>query len=234
MLEAAGAACVELRKLEMTYGEGPAAVRASRGLTLQIFPAELVCILGPSGSGKSTLLHLIAGLQQPSAGEIRVCGTPIHEMSLDQAARWRRRNLGIIHQFFNLIPTLTIVQNVALPLLLEGQRLRQVRPRVEALLEELGIAQRRDHPLDQLSGGEMQRVAIARALVASPRVILADEPTGNLDTRTGTEMLSIFRSLTREKGTTIVLVTHDLAATSYADRVISLRDGRVVEDTLAS
>ena len=201
-----------------------------RHTDLDVEHGELVCILGPSGSGKSTLLHLIAGLQQPSAGAIRVCGTEIHGLTLDQAARWRRRNLGMIHQFFNLIPTLSIVQNVALPLLLEGRRLRQVRPRVDQLLEQLGIAARRDHALEQLSGGELQRVAIARALVAEPRLILADEPTGNLDTRTGDEILAIFHGLTRDQGSTILLATHDLNATSYADRIVTLRDGQVAED----
>jgi putative ABC transport system ATP-binding protein len=213
----------------MTYGAGPTAVEAIRDLDLRVEHGEFVCILGPSGSGKSTLLHLVAGLQQPSAGEIRVCGAPIHSLSLDQAARWRRRNLGIVHQFFNLIPTLSIVQNVALPLLLEGRRLREVRPRAEQLLDELGLRARRDHELEQLSGGELQRVAIARALVAEPRLILADEPTGNLDTRTGAETLAIFRRL-GDRGRTIVLATHDLDATSYADRVITLQDGAIAQD----
>jgi putative ABC transport system ATP-binding protein len=214
----------------MTYGSGSTAIRAIRELDLEVPDGEFVCILGPSGSGKSTLLHLIAGLQQPSAGSIAVGGAAVHAMSLDEAARWRRRNLGMIHQFFNLVPTLSIVQNVALPLLLEGRRLRELRPRVDALLEELGIASRRDHELEQLSGGEMQRVAIARALVAEPRLILADEPTGNLDTRTGAETLAIFSRLTREQGTTLLMATHDLATTSYADRIVTLRDGRIAED----
>jgi putative ABC transport system ATP-binding protein len=214
----------------MTYGSGSTAIRAIRELDLAVPDGEFVCILGPSGSGKSTLLHLIAGLQQPSAGSIAIGGAAVHAMSLDEAARWRRRNLGMIHQFFNLVPTLSIVQNVALPLLLEGRRLRELRPRVDALLEELGIASRRDHELEQLSGGEMQRVAIARALVAEPRLILADEPTGNLDTRTGAETLAIFSRLTREQGTTLLMATHDLAATSYADRIVTLRDGRIAED----
>ena len=226
--------CVETRGLQMTYGEGPAAVEAICGLDLAIEHGDFVCVLGPSGSGKSTLLHLIAGLQQPSAGAIRVCGTEIHGLTLDQAARWRRRNLGMIHQFFNLIPTLSIVQNVALPLLLEGRRLRQVRPRVLALLDQLGIANRSSHELDQLSGGELQRVAIARALVAEPRLILADEPTGNLDTRTGDETLAIFQRLTREQGSTILMATHDLNATSYADRILGLKDGRIAEDIRAA
>jgi putative ABC transport system ATP-binding protein len=214
----------------MIYGAGSTAVRAIHELDLAVPDGEFVCILGPSGSGKSTLLHLIAGLQQPSAGSIAVGGTAIHVLGLDAAARWRRRHLGMIHQFFNLVPTLSLVQNVALPLLLEGRRLREVRPRVDALLEELGIAGRRDHELEQLSGGEMQRVAIARALVAEPRLILADEPTGNLDTRTGAETLAIFSRLTREQGTTLLMATHDLAATSYADRIVTLRDGQIAED----
>jgi putative ABC transport system ATP-binding protein len=226
--------CVEIHGLQMTYGAGPAAVHAIRDLELRVRDGEFVCILGPSGSGKSTLLHLIAGLQQPSAGTIHVGGEAIHALSLDQAARWRRRRLGMIHQFFNLIPTLSLVQNVALPLLLEGRRLRELRPRVEVLLDELGMSGRRDHALDQLSGGEMQRVAIARALFAAPRLILADEPTGNLDTRTGGEILGIFSRLIRDHGATIVMATHDLSATSNADRIISLRDGQVAEDIRCS
>jgi putative ABC transport system ATP-binding protein len=217
----------------MTYGAGPTAVEAIRDLDLSVPHGEFVCVLGPSGSGKSTLLHLVAGLQQPTAGEIRVCGTPIHSLTLDQAARWRRRHLGMVHQFFNLIPTLSIVQNVALPLLLEGRRLPQVRARVDELLEELGIAGRREHEIEQLSGGEMQRVAIARALVASPPLILADEPTGNLDTRAGAETLAIFRRLA-DRGSSIVMGTHDLGATSYADRVITLKDGQIAEDLRAA
>jgi len=222
--------CVETRGLQMTYGEGLAAVEAIRNMDLTVQQGEFVCILGPSGSGKSTLLHLLAGLQQPTSGQIYVCGAAIHAMSLDQAARWRRRNLGMIHQFFNLIPTLSIVQNIALPLLLEGRRLHQVRPRVEQLLDELGIAGRRDHELEQLSGGEMQRVAIARALVAQPRLILADEPTGNLDSRTSGEIMDLFRRLNSDHGLTLVVITHERNIAECASRIVELRDGRVESD----
>ncbi len=222
---------VQVSALRLIYGHGSAAVHAIDKLDLEVAPGRFVCVLGPSGSGKSSLLHVLGGLLRPSAGRVEICGARIDAMSLDAAARWRRRHLGMVHQFFNLIPTLTVIQNVALPLLLEGQRLRAVRPRVDALLERLGIEHRCAHAIDELSGGEMQRVAVARALVAEPDLLLADEPTGNLDTRTGDEILGIFRELTHERGTTLILVTHDLHATSYADRVVTLRDGRIVEDT---
>lgn len=222
---------VAVSGLEMAYGGGRARVRALDGIELRVPAGQFLCVLGPSGSGKSTLLHLLAGLQLPTAGSIRVGDTDVHELSLDDAARWRRRNVGMVHQFFNLIPTLSLVQNIATPLLLEGYRLRQLRDRVDALLERLQLLHRREHSLAELSGGEMQRVAIARALVAEPGLLLADEPTGNLDSRTGGEILGLFREMAAERGVTLIMMTHDLQATSVADRVISLRDGRVDEET---
>ena len=219
--------------LRMIYGQGAGTVEALRGLSFRVPQGQFVCVMGPSGCGKSTLLHLLAGLQKPTAGTIRIRDADIHTMSIDEAARWRRRNLGMVHQFFNLIPTLTVVQNIAVPLLLEGYRLRHLRDRVDALLDRLGILDRRDRNLDELSGGEMQRVAIARALIADPGLILADEPTGNLDTQNGLEILGLFRELTTARGVTLIIMTHDRQATSYADRVILLRDGQIEEDTAA-
>jgi putative ABC transport system ATP-binding protein len=223
--------CVQTENLEMVYGEGSAAVRALRGIDLTIPQGQFVVVMGPSGSGKSTLLHLLAGLQQPTSGRICIHGAEIHKMSLDDSARWRRRNLGMVHQFFNLIPTLTLVQNIAMPLLLDGQRLTRLRDRVDELLNSLGMLDRRDHGLDQLSGGELQRIAIARALMAEPPLILADEPTGNLDTANGLEILRLFSNLSRDRGVTLIMMTHDRQATTYADRVILLRDGAIEEDS---
>jgi putative ABC transport system ATP-binding protein len=217
--------------LRVTYGLGEAVVRALDGIDLCIPGGQFVCVLGPSGSGKSTLLHALAGLRRPTEGSVRVGETDVHSLTLDQAAVWRRRNVGLVHQFFNLLPTLSVVQNVATPLLLDGYRLRHLRDRVDALLDRLGILHRKGHALDQLSGGELQRVAIARALVAEPGLLLGDEPTGNLDSRTGGEVLALFREVASERGTTTLLMTHDLNATSYADRVIRLRDGLIEEDS---
>ncbi len=217
--------------LRVIYGSGSAAVRALDGVDLDVPSGQFVCVLGPSGSGKSTLLHVLAGLRRPTEGAVRIGETDVHSLTLDEAAVWRRRNVGLVHQFFNLLPTLSVVQNVATPLLLDGYRMRHLRDRVDTLLERLGILHRKTHPLDQLSGGELQRVAIARALVADPGLLLGDEPTGNLDSRTGNEVLALFRELASERGTTTLLMTHDLSATSYADRVITLRDGRIEEDT---
>jgi putative ABC transport system ATP-binding protein len=217
--------------LRMRFGSGPAAVCALDGIDLHIRGGQFVCVLGPSGSGKSTLLHLLAGLRRPTEGSVRVGDIDVHALTLDQAAVWRRRNVGLVHQFFNLLPTLSVVQNVATPLLLDGWRLRHVTDRVDALLDRLGMLHRKSHPLDQLSGGELQRVAIARALIAEPGLLLGDEPTGNLDSRNGGEVLGLFREMAAERGTTTILMTHDVSATSYADRVITLRDGRIELDS---
>lgn len=217
----------------MIYGEGSAQVHALRKLNLTLPEGQFLCVMGPSGSGKSTLLHLLAGLQRPTSGLVRVGETDVHELSLDQAARWRRRNVGIVHQFFNLIPTLTVVQNVGVPLLLEGWRLKHLQDRIDTLLERLGVLDRRDQALDELSGGELQRIAIARALIADPTLVLADEPTGNLDSQMGSEVLGLFREVCRERTVTTIMMTHDAQATSYADRVIVLGDGKIAEDTAA-
>jgi len=227
------AAAILARDVTVTYVGHGVPVNALAGVDLQVSKGEFVCVLGRSGSGKSTLLHVFAALQYPTSGEVRIGGVDVQSLSLDDAARWRRRQVGMVHQFFNLIPTLSVVQNVATPLLLEGQRLRHVRARVEGLLDELGMADRRNHSLGELSGGEMQRVALARALVADPSVILADEPTGNLDSRTGHMILALLARLARDRGVTLVMVTHDLTATSYAERVVTMEDGRIVNDLAA-
>src|SRR5262249_13838003 len=178
-------------------GEGEAGVWAVRGVDLEIPAGQLVSVVGPSGSGKSTLLHLLGGLDQPTEGEIVIGGTPISGMSDDEITIFRRRKIGFVFQFFNLLPTLTAEENVALPLLLDGRGWREVRPKVESVLDQVGLGRRRQHRPDELSGGEMQRVAIARALVIDPVLILADEPTGNLDSRTGEQVLALVREANR-------------------------------------
>jgi putative ABC transport system ATP-binding protein len=217
--------------LEMHYRVGPQVVRALAGLDLFVPAGQFLVVRGRSGSGKTTLLHVIGGLQRPSRGRVLIGEEDIHAIRARDADRFRRRHVGLIFQFFNLIPSLTIEMNVALPLLLEGRRLAHLAERVDGLLETLGIAHRRGHAPQELSGGEMQRVAIARALVAEPRVILADEPTGNLDTRTAHEVFRLLRDQVEQRGVTAIVMTHDPDVTGYADRVIELCDGRVAGDS---
>jgi putative ABC transport system ATP-binding protein len=189
---------------------------------------EFVAIMGPSGSGKSTLLHLLGGLDTPSDGEVTLGGRKLAHMSDDEVTIIRRRQVGFVFQFYNLLPTLSAAENVALPLLIDGKRLRDYAARVDELLDLVGLGGRRDHRPDQLSGGEQQRVAIARALVTEPMIVLADEPTGNLDSKSGKEVLGLLRRACDEKGQTIVMVTHDPYAASFAERVVFLRDGQMV------
>ena len=219
---------IAVRGVEKVYRQGDAEVRALAGVTLDIARGDFVAIMGPSGSGKSTLLHLMGGLDSPTAGEIVIDGTSISRMTDDEITIFRRRRIGFIFQFFNLLPTYSAEENVALPFLLDGRRPRDVRDRVAAALEQVGLAHRRRHRPDELSGGEMQRVAIARALAIDPALILADEPTGNLDTRTGEQILDLVRAANQDRGCTVVLVTHDARAAAYGRRVITLKDGAVV------
>jgi ABC-type lipoprotein export system ATPase subunit len=208
-------------------------VQALNGVSVSVPAGQFLCVMGPSGSGKSTLLHLLAGLERPSSGGVWIGDTEVHKLSQNEAARFRRRNVGLIFQFFNLIPSLSVEENVALSLLLEGKRLAQVQARIEPVLSALEIGHRRHHAPCHLSGGEMQRVAIARALVTDPALLLADEPTGNLDRKAGEQVLSLLRRSCDERGVTTILVTHDLQAASYAERVLVLRDGRIEDDVPA-
>ena len=219
---------IALSDVHKVFRQGETEVRALAGVSFEVAAGEFVAIRGPSGSGKSTLLHLIGGLDVPSAGEIRIDGAPLSRLSDDELTVFRRRRIGIVFQFFNLLPTLSAEENVALPLLLDGARARDARPRALAALEQVGLAHRRRHRPDELSGGEMQRAAVARALVIEPRLILADEPTGNLDTATGEQILSLIRRAHAERGCTVVLVTHDPRAATFGTRVITLNDGVVV------
>lgn len=218
-----------LKNVTRTYTHGTREIRALRAVSLRISAGEFLSVMGPSGSGKSTLLNLIGGLDQPTSGEIFIDDRPLHGISDDELTLIRRRRVGFIFQFFNLLPVLTAAENVALPLLLEGLAFSAVRPKAEALLAKVGLAERVEHRPEQLSGGEMQRVAIARALVASPAVLLADEPTGNLDSRTSQEIFGLLKGL-HDEGQTIIMVTHDQKAASYGTRVITLQDGCVAAD----
>jgi putative ABC transport system ATP-binding protein len=214
------------------YQMGEVAVTALDDVAFCVQKGSFVAVMGPSGSGKSTLLHLLGGLDQPSNGEITLAGRPITQLSDNEVTLVRRRKVGFVFQFFNLLPTLSAEENVALPLLIDGQNLQQHREKVRRLLEMVGLGDRRDHRPDQLSGGEQQRVAIARAFVNDPEIVLADEPTGNLDSRSGAEVLGLLRRSCDELGQTIVMVSHDPRAASYADRVVFLKDGRIVHELL--
>ena len=210
--------------LVKTYVQGEESIRALRGVDLAIAAGEFLAITGASGSGKSTLLHILGGLDRPDAGEVSIEGDELSTLTDDELAHLRRRRLGFVLQFFNLLPTLTAEENAAFPLLLDGAS--DALERARASLERVGLGARSSHRPAQLSGGEQQRVALARALVTSPAVVLADEPTGNLDSKTGSEILELLRS-TASAGQTIVMVTHDPKTAEYADRTVGLVDGRL-------
>jgi putative ABC transport system ATP-binding protein len=223
---------IELHQLEKTVPMGGGALTILYPLDLAIPRGQFVAIMGPSGSGKSTLLGLLAGLDRPSGGEIRINGAALNGMNEDDLARFRGRTIGFVFQSFQLIPTLTALENVQVPLEILGDR--GARQRAVDLLAQVGLQQRGHHYPAQLSGGEQQRVAIARAFACRPPVLLADEPTGNLDSVTGSKVIDLLRELHQEQGVTLVLVTHDADIAGAAERVIRLMDGRVVEDSAAT
>jgi len=221
---------IELKHVGRVYKRGAKEIHALQRVTLSIGKGEFLAIMGPSGSGKSTLLNLIGGLDQPTSGEIFIEGRPLHGVSDDELTLIRRRKVGFIFQFFNLLPILTASENVSLPLLLEGIPYADVKPKALSLLAKVGLDERTEHRPEELSGGEMQRVAIARALVTNPAVLLADEPTGNLDSRTSEDIFGLLSGLHAE-GQTIVMVTHDPRAASRGTRIITLKDGSIAEDS---
>jgi putative ABC transport system ATP-binding protein len=222
------AAVLRSRGVVRLYRQGEREVRAVDSVDLAVEPGEFLAIVGPSGSGKSTILHLLGALDRPSAGEVFFEERPVSEMSDDERSALRRRRIGFVFQFFQLFPTLSALENVEVPLLLDGHSPARARRRGEEVLRLVGLADRSDHRPDALSGGERQRVAIARALAPDPSVLLADEPTGNLDRETGSRILDLLERLHREEGKSLVLVTHDEGAASRAGRVVRLLDGRIV------
>ena len=217
--------CTDLKKV---YGKGGTAVCALNGIDLTVERGTFVAVVGASGSGKSTLLHLLAGVDRPTAGQVLIDGVEVGSLDPTQAALFRRRKVGLIYQFFNLIPTLSVEKNIALPLLLDKRKPDPVF--LDSLLRTLGLEEKRRALPGQLSGGQQQRVAIARALCCRPALLLADEPTGNLDRKNSAEILDLLRLFHKNLGQTILLVTHDEALAAQADRVITLSDGRIVSD----
>lgn len=223
-------AVLRAEELHKHYQLGQYQINALNGVNFEVKKGEFVAIMGPSGSGKSTLLHLLGGLDSATGGDVTLAGQdfsqlPDHEMTLT-----RRRNIGFVFQFFNLLPTLSAEENVLLPILIDGKKLGDYQERVQDLMRLVGLEDRRDHKPDQLSGGEQQRVAIARALVTQPAILLADEPTGNLDTKTGKLIMTLIRRTCDDLGQTTIVVTHDPRAAAYADRIVFLRDGNIKQE----
>jgi len=226
---------IRVQGLTRHYQMGPEVIRAVEDVSLEIAAGEFAALLGPSGSGKSTLLHLMAGLDQPTAGSIQVAGKELRGLSSEELARYRRHTVGMVFQAFNLIPSLRVFDNVELPLRLAEVERGERRDRVRDALERVGLGARSEHRPPQLSGGEQQRVALARALVNTPAVLFADEPTGNLDSRTGEEIMRLIEELNRTLGMTVVLVTHERPlAERFARRMIFMADGKVVSSATAA
>ena len=223
-------AILEARDLVKHYPLRGGSVQALRGVSLSVARGEFVAIMGTSGSGKSTMLHLLGGLDRPTSGDVVIDGVNISQLDDEHATLTRREKTGFVFQFFNLIPLLNVAENVALPFLIAGEALADRRERIDELLELVGLADKAGHSTDQLSAGEQQRVALARALATGPAILLADEPTGNLDYTTGTEILDLLWDSCERLGQTIVLVTHDARAAAYADRVLVVRDGTILDD----
>ena len=219
---------VEARRLTRRYGDGETAVDALRGVDLDVKTGELVAVMGPSGSGKSTLMHILAGLDKPTEGTVTIDGTDITTLSDSKLTHLRREHIGFVFQFFNLLPMLDAEENVVLPLSIAGEKPEKAW--LEELLGKMGLSDRRRHRPSELSGGQQQRVAIARALVSKPTILFADEPTGNLDSKTGGEILELMRDSVDSYGQTTVMVTHEARAASIADRILFLADGEIVKE----
>lgn len=220
--------CIDVRKV---YRQGKNEITALDGVSLDIAKGEFAAIMGPSGSGKSTLLHLIGGLDRPSSGELLVDQRLVGQMADDQVTLFRRTKIGFVFQFFNLLPTLTALENVTLPFVLDGRSNEEAEQRARTLLDKVALEHRKNHLPEELSGGEIQRIAVARALAFDPPILLADEPTGNLDSKTGESILSLLRQINRENGCTIVMVTHSQEAAGYGNRTIFFRDGKVEKES---
>lgn len=219
---------LEVKNLSKTYGKGDTMVNALDGVSFSVERGEFVAIIGPSGSGKSTLLHILGGVDVPTSGSVVINGTDISKLNETALAIFRRRQIGLIYQFYNLIPILTVSENLTLPLLLDGRK--PDTKLINDIVAQLGLSKRLGHLPNQLSGGQQQRVSIGRALINNPALLLADEPTGNLDTQNSREVISLLRKFNRERGQTVIIITHDEKIALSADRVISIEDGKITRD----
>src|SRR6266498_3314049 len=226
--EAPAGPVLSAKNLTRRYGEGETAVDALRGVSLDVPKGQLTAVMGPSGSGKSTLMHILAGLDKPTSGELSIAGTAISKLNDTDLTKLRRRHIGFVFQFFNLLPMLTAEENVLLPLSIAGEK--PDKAWVDELMTKIGLEDRREHRPAELSGGQQQRVAIGRALVSRPTIVFADEPTGNLDSKTSGEILELMRDSVDGFGQTTVMVTHDARAAAIADRILFLADGQIVKD----
>lgn len=226
------APAVQLMNVSKGYTQGKTEVHALQNVSLTIPSGRFIAVMGTSGSGKSTLLHVVGGLTTPTSGTVEIYGQALHNKNDRDLTLFRRENIGLIFQAFNLLPTMSAVQNVCLPRIIGGENINSIRPEAEKLLKSVGLEERMNHYPDELSGGQQQRVAIARALISKSPLLLADEPTGNLDSKTGEQILYLLKQLSSKGKRTIVMVTHDPKAAAYADQVITLHDGQLVEQLL--
>ena len=219
---------LRVEHLTKRYGQGEAQVSALDDVSFCVEQGEFVAIVGPSGSGKSTLLHLLGGVDRPTGGKVYVSDKDMYALDETALAIFRRRQIGLIYQFYNLIPVLNVEENIMLPLLLDGQKMERCKDRLDRILDMVGLSDRRRHTPRELSGGQQQRVAIARALIGNPGILFADEPTGNLDTKAGADIMSLLREINRSTGQTIIMVTHSPEAAKSSSRIITVRDGNFV------
>ena len=219
---------LRIEELTKTYGSGETEVRALDGVSFSVEKGEFLAIIGPSGSGKSTLLHIIGGVDRPTSGRVFLNGQDVYQQNEEQLAVFRRREVGLIYQFYNLIPVLNVVENMTLPVLMDRRKVND--DRLKELLDTLGLQGKRDRLPNQLSGGEQQRVSIGRALMNAPAVVLADEPTGNLDSKNSAEIVELLKLSNRKYGQTLIVITHDESIALQADRILSIDDGRIVKD----
>lgn len=220
---------IEVTDLNKSFKLGDNSVEVLKDINLYIQKGEFVSIMGPSGSGKSTLLYLLGGLDMPTSGSVKLSGKELSEMKDKEQSIMRRRDIGFVFQFYNLVPNLNVEENIMLPVLLDGKKLKNYKKELNSILEIVGLEDRRKHTPKELSGGQQQRVAIARALINNPEVILADEPIGNLDSKTGMEIMELFKKINKEKKKTIIQVTHSAEAAKFSSRIVYVRDGMVVE-----
>lgn len=219
---------LEVKNLSKVYGKGDNQVAALDNVSFTVEKGQFVAIIGPSGSGKSTLLHLLGGVDKPTSGKVYINKTDVYEQSAEQLAIFRRREVGLIYQFYNLLPVLNVVENITLPVLLDGRKIN--KKRLKELLAVLNLTDRRNHLPNELSGGQQQRVSIGRALMNAPAIVLADEPTGNLDSKNGQEILQLLRKSNRDYDQTMIVITHDENIALQADRIIKIEDGRITQD----